>query len=151
MLGGRIRPDGRTEEQWRGILNEAKAALIDPQKRQAHIAELERETASDQVMSNANMGSSLGRSAPVGMVLIPAGEFDMGSDDPGTDDREQPVHKVYVDAFYMDATEVTNHQFKEFLLENPRWQKGHVKSQFAAEFGPRFLPPSMERKQLSER
>ena len=56
-----------------------------------------------------------------GMVLIPAGEFDMGSNDPEAKGDEQPVHRVYVDAFYMDRTEVTNAQFKEFLLENPQW------------------------------
>ena len=33
------------------------------------------------------------------MVLIPAGSFDMGS---GESSDEQPVHTVYVDAFYMD-------------------------------------------------
>ncbi len=64
--------------------------------------------------------------APAGMVLIPAGEFDMGSNDAEAQNNEQPVHRVYVDAFYMDETEVTNVQFKEFLLENPQWQKGRV-------------------------
>ncbi|RKU19586.1 hypothetical protein C6500_10475 [Candidatus Poribacteria bacterium] len=44
---------------------------------------------------------------------------------------EQPVRKAYVDAFYMDETEVTNAQFKEFLIENPRWQKGRIDSKFA--------------------
>ena len=67
---------------------------------------------------------------PEGMVLIPAGEFEMGSNDAEAQHDEQPVHKVYVDAFYMDETEVTNLQFKEFLLENPQWQKGHVNAQF---------------------
>ena len=62
--------------------------------------------------------------SPEGMVLIPAGEFEMGSNDAEADNDEQPVRRVYVDAFYMDKTEVTNLQFKEFLLENPRWQKG---------------------------
>jgi len=47
------------------------------------------------------------------MVLIPAGEFQMGSDD-GEDD-EKPVHTVYLDAFYMDIYEVTNAQFEKFL------------------------------------
>ncbi|MCG9130746.1 SUMF1/EgtB/PvdO family nonheme iron enzyme [Candidatus Poribacteria bacterium] len=60
------------------------------------------------------------------MVLIPAGEFDMGSNDAEARNDEQPVRRVYVDAFYMDETEVTNLQFKEFLLENPRWQKDRV-------------------------
>ena len=68
---------------------------------------------------------------PAGMVLIPAGEFEMGSNDAEARNREQPVRKVYVDAFYMDETEVTNLQFKEFLLENPRWQKDRADAQFA--------------------
>ena len=42
----------------------------------------------------------------VPMVLVPAGEFTMGSDN-GSDD-EKPVHTVYLDAFYMDKFEVTN-------------------------------------------
>jgi formylglycine-generating enzyme required for sulfatase activity len=49
---------------------------------------------------------------PAGMVLIPAGEFQMGSEDGPEDER--PVHTVSVKAFYMDATEVTNDQFAEF-------------------------------------
>jgi formylglycine-generating enzyme len=45
--------------------------------------------------------------------LIPAGEFQMGSND-GNDD-EKPVHTVYLDAFYMDIYEVTNAQYKKFM------------------------------------
>ena len=41
--GGRIRPDGKTEEQWRTILNQARDTLKDPQKRRTHIATLETE------------------------------------------------------------------------------------------------------------
>lgn len=40
------------------------------------------------------------------MLLVPAGEFIMGSDFGFHD--EQPVHTVYLDAFYMDIYEVTN-------------------------------------------
>ncbi|MEK7398916.1 MAG: formylglycine-generating enzyme family protein [Candidatus Poribacteria bacterium] len=47
------------------------------------------------------------------MVLIPAGEFLMGSYE-GNDD-EKPVHTVYLDAFYMDKYEVTNAQYKKFM------------------------------------
>ncbi|MCE2415964.1 formylglycine-generating enzyme family protein [Candidatus Poribacteria bacterium] len=67
---------------------------------------------------------------PKGMVLIPAGEFQIGSNDAEADDDEQPVRTVYVDAFYMDKTEVTNAQFKEFVLENPRWQKNRIDGRF---------------------
>ena len=50
---------------------------------------------------------------PPGMVLIPAGEFQMGSNSGDFD--EKPVHSVYVDAFYMDKYEVTNAQYAAFL------------------------------------
>ena len=56
------------------------------------------------------------------MVLIPAGEFQMGSNNGYN--NEKPVHTVYLDAFYMDTHEVTNAQYKEFVDANPEWQKG---------------------------
>ncbi|MCL4275603.1 MAG: SUMF1/EgtB/PvdO family nonheme iron enzyme [Anaerolineales bacterium] len=40
------------------------------------------------------------------MVFVPAGEFTMGSDNGEPD--EKPVHQVYLDAFWIDQTEVTN-------------------------------------------
>ncbi len=40
------------------------------------------------------------------MRLVPAGEFTMGSDNGDSD--EQPVHQVFLDAYYMDTYEVTN-------------------------------------------
>lgn len=49
------------------------------------------------------------------MVLIPAGEFQMGSADPGARQNQSPIHSVYVDAFYIDKYEVTNAQYAEFL------------------------------------
>lgn len=42
--GGRVRSDGRTEEQWRILLNQARDALKDPQKREEHIVDLQRDT-----------------------------------------------------------------------------------------------------------
>ena len=62
-------------------------------------------------------------SAPQGMVWIPGGEFSMGSDAaseslcslPGVTRDALPIHRVYVDAFWMDATEVTNEQFERFV------------------------------------
>ena len=63
---------------------------------------------------------------PVGMALIPAGGFLMGSYDSEADDDEKPVHTVYVDAFYMDKYEVTNAQFKKFVDANPQWQKDRI-------------------------
>ena len=48
------------------------------------------------------------------MVLIPAGEFQMG-DSLMVMSYEKPVHTVYLDAFYMDVYEVTNAQYKKFM------------------------------------
>ena len=52
-------------------------------------------------------------SSTEGMVLIPAGEFQMGSNSGGS--NEKPVHSVYIDAFYMDEYEVTNAEYAAFL------------------------------------
>lgn len=43
------------------------------------------------------------------MVLVPAGTFAMGSE------NEAPIHTVYLDAFWIDRTEVTNAQFAAFV------------------------------------
>ena len=67
---------------------------------------------------------------PDGMVLIPEGEFQMGSNDGNADNDEQPVHKVHLDAFYIDVNEVTNGEFKDFLLANPAWQKDRIDEKF---------------------
>jgi serine/threonine protein kinase len=49
-------------------------------------------------------------SAKPTMVYVPAGEFIMGSDE--GESHEQPVHTVYLDAFYVDKYEVTNAQYR---------------------------------------
>jgi len=57
------------------------------------------------------------------MLWIPGGEYSMGSTDPtrevcggpDTMDDARLVHRVYVDGFWMDATEVTNEQFTRFI------------------------------------
>jgi len=61
--------------------------------------------------------------APQGMVWIPGGEFSMGAQDPPDKDMvgmkaiidSRPVHRVYVDGFYMDRTDVTNAEFAGFV------------------------------------
>jgi formylglycine-generating enzyme required for sulfatase activity len=46
---------------------------------------------------------------PPGMILIPGGSFEMGSD--AFSDDERPARQVEVDPFYIDATEVTVEQY----------------------------------------
>ena len=50
------------------------------------------------------------------MVLIPAGEFQMGSDYHTIGNAAtRPMHAVYLDAFYIDKYEVTLGQYKQFV------------------------------------
>ena len=67
---------------------------------------------------------------PEGMVSIPAGEFQMGSVDPEAVNDEQPVHTVYIDAFFMDKYEVTNSEYQKFVLANPHWGKDGIDRAF---------------------
>ena len=61
--------------------------------------------------------------APEGMILIPGGSFQMGSQFDsregtmrvGIGASEGPLHRVILEPFYMDETEVTNAQFKAFV------------------------------------
>ena len=50
---------------------------------------------------------------PDEMVWIPGGTFQMGNANGEADER--PVHAVTLDGFWMDATEVTNAQFRRFV------------------------------------
>lgn len=62
--------------------------------------------------------------APKGMVWIPGGRFTMGTSfrpAPGAENPlrikqdEYPAHDVVLDGFYLDAHEVTNAEFKQFV------------------------------------
>ena len=78
------------------------------------------------------------------MVYVPAGEFEMGSDDDGVDEAlalcieyladcgrewfedEQPAHTLKLDAFWIDRTEVTNVRFAGFLNAQGNQTEGGV-------------------------
>lgn len=51
---------------------------------------------------------------PLKMVHLPAGTFQMGTNDPAFPDAN-PVHKVFVKEFWMDEHEVTNAEFERFV------------------------------------
>jgi formylglycine-generating enzyme required for sulfatase activity len=67
----------------------------------------------------------LAASAEPGIVQIPAGEFTMGRTKLTSDDKtnmrphvlldDRPERKVWIDAFSLDAHEVTNEQYAEFV------------------------------------
>jgi formylglycine-generating enzyme len=95
-------------------------ALLLRQQKSVHMA-----SAAPQFESTvANRAAAPGE-PPEGMVWIPGGEFSMGAVDPlGQDanvvgmqaaEDSRPIHRVYVDGFWMDKTEVTNRQFAAFV------------------------------------
>ncbi len=65
---------------------------------------------------------------PEGMILIPAGQFPMGSNDGNVD--ELPEHEVDVGAFWIDHFPVTNEAYLAFVRSTqrrppPTWKAGH--------------------------
>ncbi|MEZ5391587.1 MAG: SUMF1/EgtB/PvdO family nonheme iron enzyme [Bryobacterales bacterium] len=54
------------------------------------------------------------------MLLVPAGEFDLGSD---TLDDSKPVHTVFVEAFYLGRHELTQQQWEAVMGSNPSEHK----------------------------
>ena len=78
--------------------------------------------AEDFAATVANKNRPSGK-APEAMVWIPGGEFSMGATVGGegshampmASNDSKPIHRVYVDPFWMDATPVTNAQFEKFV------------------------------------
>ncbi len=75
------------------------------------------------------------------MILIPAGEFIMGSER-GPDDQ-QPIRKIYLDAFYIDKYEVTFAQYYAFvtLTGQPKPRLAGYLSSGVTENLPLFIRP----------
>ncbi len=62
---------------------------------------------------------------PAEMIHIPAGEFDMGNDSIDALDNERPMHRVYLEGYWIDRYPVTCGQYGAFIetrgYENPHW------------------------------
>jgi formylglycine-generating enzyme len=68
--------------------------------------------AQSEVSININTGTD---TSTLGMVYVPGGDFEMGADNDQASPDEYPKHTVSVSPFWMDETEVTNKQFREFV------------------------------------
>lgn len=146
QAGGRPRADGRTEEQWRNVLNQARDTLIDPIKRREHIAFLQTHVDKPELEVESTPPQRTGFEVtpsqelrhhtlpdefvvPDDMVFIPAGEFQMSSEN--TEMHRTPISTkpVSLNGYLIDIYPVTNTQFKIFLDANPQWQKRNIPSQ----------------------
>ncbi len=128
--GGLPRPDGRTQEQWRTLLNQARDVLIDPQKRTEHVVTINSETSNFDAAfpqdGSPNLDqTSMQLAVPEDMMLIPAGEYHGRNIESALGDSkfDTPDHTIHVDTFYMDKCPVTNAQYKVFTDANPLWRK----------------------------
>jgi sulfatase modifying factor 1 len=87
----------------------------------------------DRTSSYCDVEDKLAQALDANMVLVPAGEFLMGSDAGDVDER--PQRRVYLDAFEIDRYEVTNIQYRRFLLATGREPPQHWPERYVA-----FLP-----------
>lgn len=96
------------KEAWKEAVSHAEAALA--LRPGDETARLLVEQAGERLGPPKEVTNSMGMQ----FVLIPAGEFVMGSDAAERDER--PAHKVYVDAYYISRCEVTNAQFEQYSV-----------------------------------
>ena len=61
------------------------------------------------------------------MILIPEGEFTMGSNNKSADSDEKPQGKIKLDSYYIYKYEVTNLQFNRFISETGYQAEGDWK------------------------
>lgn len=71
------------------------------------------------VVASKKTGDKLSNSIYMKFVYIPSGTFVMGSDSGKS--NEKPVHRVRIDGFYMQTTEVTQEQWKEIMGNEPSY------------------------------
>jgi len=78
-------------------------------------------------LNSSPLSTPINNSIGMEFVLMPAGEFDMGSpsSEAGRYDNEGPVHHVKIgNAFYMGKYEVTQKQWRDVMGSNPSYFKG---------------------------
>src|SRR4029077_12428670 len=128
-----VKQRGRKAKVWR-LLDEGKQAISEPNAPPTQIAQAEdtleianklgfddeQRAVYQQLHEKIQQRHKLNHEKPLSaqaedrsMVLVPAGEFTMGSWAGDADER--PVHRVYVDAFFMDKHQLSVGQYATFL------------------------------------
>jgi formylglycine-generating enzyme required for sulfatase activity len=132
-VAGLAKQRGRKAKVWR-LLDEGKQAISQPNASPDMVAQAEDtldivnklglddeqqalyRQLQEKIQQRHTRSNGKAASVPLpdrSMVVVPAGEFTMGSS--GGDPDELPVHKVYVDAFFMDKHQVAVGQYARFL------------------------------------
>ncbi len=88
-------------------------------------------TLSFMLLALGHQPSAISSEIPDDMVMIPAGEFLMGSPDDGVSfDDERPQRNVYIGSFLIDRYEVTNTRYKQFVDTTGHPAPSHQKLEF---------------------
>lgn len=108
--------DAKAKSGKKGQVERAKGATAEAD---------EPESKQDDAAEPVEMKKEFVNSVGMQMVLIPAGEFQMGSTSEHAFWKEKPIHTVTITKpFYMGATEVTQKQYEAVMGQNPCRTKG---------------------------
>jgi formylglycine-generating enzyme required for sulfatase activity len=112
------------EERRAEAQRQAEAKRQQEENERQRLAELKRqqEARVPKPAAPPVLGKSIVGRDGASMVLVPAGEFVMGSDA----EDEAPPHRVYLDAFYIDRYEVTNARYLKFVEATRHRAPQHV-------------------------
>jgi formylglycine-generating enzyme required for sulfatase activity len=72
---------------------------------------------------------------PFGMAYIPRGSYRMGPNEGDVRDNHDPAKTVTVEAFWMDDTEITNNEYRQFVF----WVRDSIARKLLGEVYPDFL------------
>jgi len=72
---------------------------------------------------------------PYGMVFVHRGSFNLGSNDQDITASSTPTKTVSVDAFWMDDTEITNNEYRQFV----QWVRDSIARTTLSEQFPEFM------------
>ena len=121
-------PLDKQERLWRWLLQhesqhgETIALVLELMKRQEAGGRRQKAGGRRQEPTHPLIHSSTPHSP---MICIPAGSFECGNDPIDALDNERPVHRVYVETFWLDRTPVTCEQYEIFIAasgyQDSRW------------------------------
>jgi formylglycine-generating enzyme required for sulfatase activity len=143
-VAGLAKQRGRKAKVWR-LLDEGKRAINEPNVPPQQVAQVEdtldianklglddeQQAVSKQLQEKIQQRYKVNDEKPSltqhderSMVLVPAGEFIMGSSTGDPDER--PVRRVYLDAYLMDKNQMTAGEYAKFLeatshIAPPEW------------------------------
>jgi formylglycine-generating enzyme required for sulfatase activity len=106
------------------VVSALVAEIVVPEAKE--VLRLDKPPAQREPSTPASPPREITTSIGMKLVLIPAGEFEMGSNVAEGSNYERPVHRVRIsEPFYMGKYEVTQAQWEAVMGTNPSYFKGN--------------------------